>query len=1083
MIWFDGNKKYVQRVPCEKLSIGGYGETYRPAVESDIWIQSTEGKMYNVWYRLRTPAEEYRRYHEPFLWMAQLAKHVVDFISTFQEVLLNHFRQGFYRWLKSIYQSDDFIRLWLEQYGKKDFRQVLASQANFLWCQASQVDATLEKVPVWSEIHPVFLSSIPEQKERETKADMFALSDEGGEMMTRRRTTVTPYVYKCFKHLPFEKFLYCQEPSVGSAEQYKQDIRPLSRTRTPAIRVTTQSDLDSPQQNAAITVGDVVSLPKDKLTTWKSSDKEWYGYVQKITKTTEGCQLGVLWLYRPSDTPCLKVPYPFHKELFLSDHCNCGDSPIYAEEVVRRPRVAFFGDPATTSVEFFVRQRYIEGDGAWQTLQGSHFQCDCAAEKPVFNYSNGVTLLVHIKNVLEPVVLVKQEADRIAGKVKVRRLLRRKGEYGDLNAEPNELVLTHRFEIIPEANVYRECHVRFYSEDEKRQGKIPPPYNRQGTGDFYYITSHDLQDDDSGLQPLAAPSFAYLKEGWDPSADPFQPPLKGLDMFCGGGNFGHGLEEGGAVVFVSAVDLYNEAIHTYKANLKPRNDTELFRGSVNDYLTQAMQGKGGRGVAQRGQVEMIAAGSPCPGFSDANPSKGNDRSLLNCSLAASVVAFVDFYRPKYALMENVTGMARGPDTENMLALIVSALVGMGYQVRTFGLDAWNFGSPQSRSRVFISIAAPGMIALPEPPHTHSHPQNVSAASLAKLANGLRASARYTTPTPFKYITAAEATKDLPSTDARTSCISFPTHRMSRNLSTLDRIRIGSVPRFPGGSTFLTACDRGYMPQAQVDAYNWDVDMKTRKGSTRWQRVRRDGLMPTVLTAPHPNGVSGGTILHWDEERLLTIMEVRRAQGFNDDDVLIGLPKEQWKIVGNSVARPVALALGVSLRKAWLANNQLPAETAILDECEGVRVSPNAQVPPKLSTTGKSFIETSIETADAASCSTGLLGHHPNENLLPNFVRLKRVKPSFIDNKAANMAAETGEIRQYNSETVGAPSIPNGMSPQPGDHQFPNYSKARQPSLSVNPSPRFLTRETTISKVTVETTTTIVREQMEPSPEL
>lgn len=34
---------------------------------------------------------------------------------------------------------------------------------------------------------------------------------------------------------------------------------------------------------------------------------------------------------------------------------------------------------------------------------------------------------------------------------------------------------------------------------------------------------------------------------------------------------------------------------------------------------------------------------------------------------------------------------------------------------------------------------------------------------------------------------------------------------------------------------------------------------------------------------------------------------------------MGPPAKQWKIVGNSVARPVALALGMALRKAWLSN--------------------------------------------------------------------------------------------------------------------------------------------------------------------
>lgn len=49
------------------------------------------------------------------------------------------------------------------------------------------------------------------------------------------------------------------------------------------------------------------------------------------------------------------------------------------------------------------------------------------------------------------------------------------------------------------------------------------------------------------------------------------------------------------------------------------------------------------------------------------------------------------------------------------------------------------------------------------------------------------------------------------------------------------------------------------------------------------------------------------------------MKARRAQCFLDHEPLIGLASGQWKIVGNSVARSVSLALGMSLRKAWLEN--------------------------------------------------------------------------------------------------------------------------------------------------------------------
>lgn len=67
----------------------------------------------------------------------------------------------------------------------------------------------------------------------------------------------------------------------------------------------------------------------------------------------------------------------------------------------------------------------------------------------------------------------------------------------------------------------------------------------------------------------------------------------------------------------------------------------------------------------------------------------------------------------------------------------------------------------------------------------------------------------------------------------------------------------------------------------------------------------------------PECARGGRSLHWDQQRLLTILEVRRAQSYPDHEVLTGGPVLQWKIVGNSVARTVALALGLSLREAWL----------------------------------------------------------------------------------------------------------------------------------------------------------------------
>lgn len=932
VICYAGRQRYIQKVQFEILSIGGYEEPERSTVDPYVWIQSVEGAKLGVWYRLKEPAVEYKRYYEPFLWIADLAKHLVDYLQNHNRAALSEFRQRFYEWLQELYPTDGCVRRWLDQYGDQDFRRVIAAHANFLYFQAAQVDQKYEKYPIWEEIHSKILHAIPEQVEHNMNKDSFAaLTEREGLVTSRRKTTVTPYVFKCFEELPWSKYLYCQSSSISLIRPRQKKTTTNGMGVSPAnqkleVRIPlarTSSDLKARKESIQVSIGDVVAIPKDNNSAWKTDDSEYFSYVQSVSNTDEGQALGLLWFYRPGDTTCLKMYYPYSQELFLGDHCNCGDPPVLASEVVRKPQVTF-GMQEGTSAEFFCRQQYVEGDGAWITLQDSHFRCGCRGVPQKPNYSVGDTLLVASSlrrsgKILEPVVLIEHNPDGLDGKVRIARLLRKGREYGCNDAAANELVLTDRSEIIPMAYVHRQCQVRFYSESEKDEKRIPSPYDRQGASDFYYITSQDLQTSGSGLEPLQLPWPSWMRQGWDPTSTPPQRRLRGLDLFCGGGNFGRGLEEGGAVRFDWAVDWYNHAIHTYKANLPNQNQTRLFRGSVNHYLSQALEGRGGNLIAQFGEVEVICAGSPCQGFSLANPNKGNEKSHFNESMVASVLAFIDFYRPKYAVMENVKGMAHGGEKNNVLAQVICCLVGMGYQVRTSCLDAWSFGCPQSRSRIIIYIAAPGLTPLPEPAQTHSHPDGVCGGSLGKTANGLHTGSRTTCPTPFEYVTSAEATKDLPATDARTTCIPFPDHRMSRTLSVIGWVRVSSVPRFPGGCSFVKAFKQGYMPQPQIENFKWDEKIRSRDDSKCWQRVSRKALMPTVMTEPRPDDGAGGTCLHWDDHRLLTIMEARRAQGIPDHEVLIGPPLEQWKIVGNSVARPVALAIGVSLRTAWLNN--------------------------------------------------------------------------------------------------------------------------------------------------------------------
>ncbi|KAL8738225.1 MAG: hypothetical protein Q9181_000951 [Wetmoreana brouardii] len=905
----DDLQRYVYRVPFEILSIT-YPDNTIHSVGPDIWLQSVAGGGSNVWYRLTWPAAEYLRYHEPFVWLADLAKHLIDYLNSHNQVKLQDFKNSFITWLHSLHGAHQNFLLWRGKHPDLDFRGVVAAHATFLYNQAGQLDQSIIEHPLWGEVGPLELFAIHAQTSKR--------KDRG--------TVVTPYVYQCFSHMPWAKFL---DPVPALFEQDTQSLH---------TRVTSSE--------GQVKIGDIIAIPSDTNTSWRTQDDYWYAYVQGSNKNhaKHGQQLSLIWLYRPTDTACQTMRYPYANELFISDHCNCGDGPIYTADIAYKVRVALFGYPGATGADFFIRQKYDSADSFWVSLQSSDFRCCCGQESttPPCQYNVGDTLLVKAissKETLEPVVVLEHAANGHPENIRVRRLLRKREDCGDNKAEANELIYSSLIDVCNVSAIVRRCHVRFYTREDRYYNRIPAPYNRKGTGDCYYVA---WQATSEVLEPVKRP-WPAMTQGFDPEAKAPQPSLRGLDIFCGGGNLGRGLEEAGAVKNEWAVDYFTEAIHTYHANSDPQQPIKLYNGSVNDFLFQAINNKGDS-VAQKGEVELIAAGSPCPGYSCANRHHASDQSLLNNSLVASVVAFVDFYRPKYLIMENVLGMASSQRSEknyNVFSQVLCALVGLGYQVRPMILDAWSFGAPQSRTRLIITAAAPGLPPLVKPQASHSHPDGVVSRSLGKTANGLPFGSREWAPTPFEYISIGEATRDLPENpDGRTTIISHPDHRVTKNLSALDNVRLCCVPRFPPGMTFIKSAKLGWQPPPQMAAWHWNTELRSSDSSLAFQRAKENALLPTVTTSNSPGEALTGSALHWDAHRCLTVMEARRAQGVPDGEVIIGLPSAQWKIIGNAVARQVATALGMSLRAAWSAGrskrsrDQPPSSAELVTMADG-----------------------------------------------------------------------------------------------------------------------------------------------------
>lgn len=683
-----------------------------------------------------------------------------------------------------------------------------------------------------------------------------------------------------------------------------------------------------------IKVGDTISTPPDGAETgtrWKkevakgsTDEHRWFGLIQRIhiSGRTRERTFDVTWLYRPVDTPCCKMVYPWSKELFLSDHCTCeeGRDARVGEDLVHD--IDWFGSPETTTKEIFVRQTYQVEQRRWVTLERSHMTC-AHDKQGRLEYKPGDTVLATVSmkedraDVYEIVKVFKQGSNRFA---RLRRLIRRTDlDPSNRNVRPNELVYTDQTVVMRPQRILGKCLVRFFDSADP----LPCPYNRNGTGNVFFIT-HKLQG--GVCVPLAEDNRPkMMRQGFDPNR-PVQK-LRGLDLFCGSGNFGRGLEEGGVVDMRWTNDIWTEAIHTYMANA-PRH-TKPFLGSVDDLLRRAIEGD--HGVPRRGDVDFISGGSPCQGFSLITADKTVDRQKKNRSLVASFASFVDFYRPKYGILENVLSIVQSGHNrdEDAFSQLICAVVGMGYQAQLTLGDAWTHGAPQSRSRAFLYFAAPGY-RLPDPPRpSHSHFSDVKGRSLGLMTNGERFVSRSFEPTPFKYVSAAEVTADIPQVqDAKPDfCIGFPDHRLSLGVSTKTLLQIKKIPVCPYGMNFAKAWNggEGVMTAAERELFP-PKGSRVQPNSRGWSRIRPHEVFSTITTDCSPTDARTGRFLHWYEDRPITILELRRAQGFPDHEVLIGRPASQYELVGNSVDRPVALAFGLQFRDAWLGglyDDQLP----------------------------------------------------------------------------------------------------------------------------------------------------------------
>jgi DNA (cytosine-5)-methyltransferase 1 len=182
--------------------------------------------------------------------------------------------------------------------------------------------------------------------------------------------------------------------------------------------------------------------------------------------------------------------------------------------------------------------------------------------------------------------------------------------------------------------------------------------------------------------------------------------MKSLDLFAGAGGLSCGLKQSGFIPLL-ANELVPQYAETYQLN---HQDTQVIIGDVRQVCETNLKKLLG---VNEGEIDLIAGGPPCQGFSINAPIRSLDDERNH--LFKDFIRVVSSLKPKAVVIENVPGIVSlGKGT--VVQQIYTELEAMGYRVKHKILFAGHYGIPQMRFRtVFIGIKEyQGEISFPEP---------------------------------------------------------------------------------------------------------------------------------------------------------------------------------------------------------------------------------------------------------------------------------------------------------------------------------------------------------------------------------
>ncbi|MEZ0183427.1 DNA cytosine methyltransferase [Flavobacterium oncorhynchi] len=186
-----------------------------------------------------------------------------------------------------------------------------------------------------------------------------------------------------------------------------------------------------------------------------------------------------------------------------------------------------------------------------------------------------------------------------------------------------------------------------------------------------------------------------------------------IDLFSGCGGLSLGLFNSGLWKGKFAIEKSPDAFETLRYNLLDRNnhfDWPEWLPKENQDINVVIKNFSMELKSLRGQIDMVAGGPPCQGFSTAGRRDEND---TRNKLIISYIKFIRMVQPKVIFFENVKGFTQQFDKNKIRGRVYSEYVKkelsksskshnyMGYDVYGKLVDFSQFGVPQKRTRFIL----------------------------------------------------------------------------------------------------------------------------------------------------------------------------------------------------------------------------------------------------------------------------------------------------------------------------------------------------------------------------------------------